>query len=64
MKLFEHDSAFWMRYEDYEWKEAEDGHSYLIPAVKAEPKPYDPMAEGEQMVLDALAANSSISAME
>ena len=55
MKLFERNSASWVRYRDYEWKDAEDGHSYLVPAAGSEPQPYDPMSDGEQMVLDALA---------
>ena len=60
MKLFEHNSASWVRYSDYEWRDAEDGHSYLVPAAGAEPRPYDPMANGKQMVLDALEVGSQL----
>ena len=54
MKLFENNSASWVRYNDYEWKTAEDGNSYLLPAAESAAMPFDPMADGEQMVLDAL----------
>ena len=51
--FFEHTSASWVRYSDYEWKKAPDGKEYLVPAEKAEPKPYDPMEVAEELVLAA-----------
>ena len=37
--LFEHTSASWVRYSDYEWKEA-DGQLYLLPTADAKPLPF------------------------
>jgi len=51
--LFEHTSASWIRYSDYEWKE-KDGILYLLPTLGAMPKPYDPMKEAETLVLAAM----------
>ena len=51
--LFEHTSASWVHYSDYEWKE-KDGQFYLLPAKDAKPKPYDPMKEAESIVLAAM----------
>jgi hypothetical protein len=54
MKIFfEHTSASWVRYSDYEWKRTSDGKDYLIATEKAEPKPYDPMQVAEDLVLAA-----------
>ena len=52
--LFEHNTASWVRYDDYEWKSAADGHSYLLPASGSDPMPYDPMTVAEDLVLDAM----------
>ena len=52
--LFEHTSASWVRYSQYEWKRAEDGHLYLLPAKGSTPKPYDPMKDAEALVLAAM----------
>lgn len=52
--LFEHNSASWVRYSDYEWRTAADGNLYLLPAKDATPKPYDPMKDVETLVLDAV----------
>ena len=52
--LFEHTSASWVRYSQYEWKQAKDGHLYLIPAKDSTPKPYDPMKDAESLVLAAM----------
>ena len=51
--LFEHTSASWVHYSDYEWKE-KDGQFYLLPIKDAVPKPYDPMKEAESIVLAAM----------
>ena len=51
--LFEHTSASWVRYSDYEWRE-KDGNLYLLPAKDAAPKPYDPMEDAEALVLAAM----------
>ena len=49
-KLFEHISASWVHYSDYEWKE-KAGQFYLLPTKDAVPRPYDPMKEAESIVL-------------
>ena len=51
--LFEHASASWVRYSDYEWKEA-DGQLYLLPTADAKPQPYDPMKDAETLVISAM----------
>ena len=51
---FEHTSASWVRYSDYEWKKNADGDWYLLPAKGASPKPYDPMKDKEGLVLAAM----------
>ena len=51
--FFEHTSASWVHYSDYEWKE-KDGQFYLLPTKNAKPKPYDPMKEAENIVLAAM----------
>ena len=50
--LFEHTSASWVHYSDYEWNE-KNGNFYLLPTKDAKPKPYDPMKEAENIVLAA-----------
>lgn len=52
--LFEHTSAHWAKYSDYEWRTAADGHDYLLPTADAKPSVYDPVPIAEQLVLDAL----------
>ena len=52
--LFEHTSAHWARYSDYEWSTAADSHDYLLPTANATPSVYDPVPIAEQLVLDAL----------
>ena len=51
--LFEHTSASWVHYSDYEWKE-KNGRFYLLPTKDAKPSPYDPMKEAENIVLAAM----------
>ena len=52
--LFERTSSNWVRYSEYEWKEAADGTLYLTPAEKAQPSIYDPLSEYQNIVLDAI----------
>ena len=52
--FFEHTSASWVHYSDYEWKKTKDGQLYLLPTKDAKPKPYDPMKEAESIVLAAM----------
>lgn len=51
--LFERTSSNWVRYSDYEWKEAKST-LYLTPTKSAQPSIYDPLAEYQQIVLDAI----------
>ena len=51
--FFEHTSASWVRYSDYEWKKTENGKEYLLPTKDAMPKPYDPMKVADELVLAA-----------
>ena len=51
---FEHTSASWVRYSDYEWKNNADGDWYILPAEGASPKPHDPMTDKEGLVLAAM----------
>ena len=52
--LFERTSSNWVRYSEYEWKAAEDGTLYLTPTKTAQPSIYDPQAEYQRIVLDAI----------
>ena len=51
---FEHSNSTWVRYSEYEWKQAEDGKLYLTACADAQPTIYDPLKEYQQLVLDAL----------
>lgn len=51
---FDHTSASWVRYSQYEWKKGKDGHLYITPTKDASPKPYDPMKDAETLVMDAM----------
>ena len=53
-QLFEHLSSSQVRYSDYEWRIAADGHEYLLPTADAKPKPHDPLQEADQLLLDAM----------
>ena len=50
---FEHTSASWVRYDDYEWRE-KDGLLYLLPVAGVKATPYDPMKDAEALVLAAM----------
>ena len=52
--LFERTSSNWVRYSEYEWKEAADGTLDLTPTKTAQPSIYDPQAEYQQIALDAI----------
>lgn len=51
---FEHSNSTWVRYSEYEWKQAEDGKLYLTACADPQPTIYDPLKEYQQLVLDAL----------
>ena len=51
---FEHSNSTWVRYSEYEWKQAENGKLYLTACANAKPTIYDPLKEYQQLVLDAL----------
>lgn len=52
-KFFECTSSNWVRYSDYEWKENKSV-LYITPTKTAQPSIYDPLAEYQQIVLDAI----------
>lgn len=52
--LFERTSYSWVRYSDYEWKEADNGTLYLTPTKTAQPEIYDPLKSYQGIVIDAL----------
>ncbi len=52
--LFERTSSNWVRYSEYEWKTAHNGILYLTPAKTAQLSIDDPLAEYQQIVLDAI----------
>lgn len=52
--LFERTSSNWVRYSEYEWRVTEDGTLYLTPTNTAQPSIYDPLAEYQKIVLDAI----------
>ena len=54
MNMFEHSNSIWVRYSEYEWKQAENGKLYLTACANAKPTIYDPLKEYQQLVLDAL----------
>ena len=58
--IFVHTSASWVRYSDYEWKEAQDGHFYLLPVPDATPSIYDPTKVTNELVLDAVEIGRSL----
>lgn len=52
--LFQGTKSYWVRYGEYECKQAADGELYVVPAADAKPKVYDSMENAERMVLEAL----------
>jgi len=53
-KLFQQTSTPWVKYSDYEYRQAENGKLYLTPAAGAKPQPYNPLHNFEEMVVAAL----------
>ena len=51
---FEYTSAHWVRYSDYEWRQAKDGHEYLMPKPDAVPAVYDPIPIADDLTVDAI----------
>ena len=51
---FEYTSAHWVRYSDYEWRQAEDGLEYLMPKADAKPAVYDPILIADNLTVDAI----------
>ena len=51
MNIFAHTSATWVRYSDYEWRQAADGHFYLLPTPDAVPSIYTPTKVTNELVL-------------
>ena len=54
MNIFAHTSATWVRYSDYEWRQAIDGHFYLLPTPGAVPSIYTPTKVTNELVLAAV----------
>ena len=54
MNIFAHTSATWVRYSDYEWRQAADGHFYLLPTPDAVPSIYTPTKVINELVLAAV----------
>ena len=52
--LFQKASSPWVRYSEYEYKKARDGHFYITPAAGSEPEVYDPLKDAERMVSAAM----------
>lgn len=52
--LFQKTSSHWVRYDQYEYRQGEDGTLYVMPAPKAKPAVYDPLKDAEALVLDML----------
>lgn len=52
--LFERASSYWVRYDEYELKEGQNGVLYITPAKDAQPQVYNPLSDPEKLVLDAL----------
>ena len=52
--LFQKTSSYWAKYSEYEYRKDNDDILYLTPTPKAKPAVYDPLKDGEALVLDAL----------
>ena len=60
MNIFEHTRASWVRFSDYQWREAPDGHFYLLPVPDAVPSIYDPTKVTNELVLAAVEIGRSL----
>jgi len=52
--LFQQTNAYWVRFSEYEYKQGEDGHLYLMSTSMAKPTVYDPMKVAETLIVEAL----------
>ena len=52
--LFQNASAQWARYSEYEYRQGKDDALYLMPALGATSAVYNPLADAEALVIDAL----------
>ena len=52
--LFQKTNASWVRFSEYEYKQGEDGHLYIMPTPTAKPAIYDPTKDSETLVVEAL----------
>jgi hypothetical protein len=52
-ELFQKTSAYWVRYNEYEYKE-KDGALFILPVSKAKPSVYDSLKNADELVVDAL----------
>lgn len=52
--IFKNAGSYWVKYDRYEWKEANTGTLFLTPAKNSELKLYNPMENYREMILDAL----------
>ena len=52
--LFQRARSHWVKYSEYEIKDAADGTRYIKPSPKAKPTVYDPLKDTETLVVDAL----------
>jgi len=52
--FFQMTSSYWVKYNEYEYRHDKDGILYIMPKTTAKPLVYDPLKDGESMVLDAL----------
>ena len=59
--VFEHTSAPWIRYSNYEYKTDNDGNLYITVSKDAKPEMYRPMQKAGQLVMDAV--NVGLAAM-
>lgn len=53
-QLFERVSSYWVRYDKYEIRTVAKGTKYITAAVDAKPDIFDPLADAQTMVLEAL----------
>ena len=53
-QLFERVSSYWVRYDKYEIRTDSKGTKYITAAVDAKSDIFDPLADAQTMVLEAL----------
>ena len=52
--FFQMTSSHWVKYSKYEYRHSKEGVLYITPKPTAKPLVYDPLEDGEAMVIDAL----------